>query len=153
MKLTSASEDDNRAAAQFLQEKIGKVDVVIACAGKSFVVFFSVCPPSTSGSSTGRATIASATLTQLRSDFEINTIGPIVLFQAFESLLSASDALGGAKFIIVSSVLGQITEASDYSYDAYGISKAGANFVAKKLSQEIPGLISFPMQYVIFEHS
>jgi len=152
VKLTSASENDNRAAAQFLQEKIGKVDVVIACAGKSFVVS-SACLTSTSGSSTGRATIASATLTQLRSDFEINTIGPIVLFQAFESLLSASDARGGAKFIIVSSVLGQIAEASDYSYDAYGISKAGANFVAKKLSQEVPGLISFPMQYAIFEHS
>lgn len=105
------------------------------------------------GSSTGRATIASATVAQLRSDFEINTIGPIVLFQAFESLLAASDAPVGAKFVIVSSVLGQITEASDYSYDAYGISKAGANFVAKKLSQEVPSLISFPMQYVIFEDS
>jgi norsolorinic acid ketoreductase len=99
-----------------------------------------------SGSSTGRATIASATLDQLRSDFETNTIGPIVLFQAFESLLAASDVAGGAKFVIVSSILGQITEASDYSYDAYGISKAGANFVAKKLSQEVPSLISFPMQ-------
>jgi norsolorinic acid ketoreductase len=98
------------------------------------------------GSSTGRATIASATLDQLKSDFETNTIGPIVLFQAFESLLAASNVAGGAKFVIVSSILGQITEASDYSYDAYGISKAGANFVAKKLSQEVPSLISFPMQ-------
>jgi hypothetical protein len=47
---------------------------------------------------------------------------------------------------VISSVLGQITEASDYSYDAYGISKVAVNFVAKKLSQEVPELISFPMQ-------
>jgi norsolorinic acid ketoreductase len=91
-------------------------------------------------------TISSATQDQLRFDYENNVIGPIVLFQAFESLLSASNAAGGAKFIIISSVLGQITEASDYSYDAYGISKAGANFVAKKLSQEHPVLVAFPMQ-------
>jgi norsolorinic acid ketoreductase len=114
--LTSAVEIDNRAAAQMIKEKIGKVDV------------------------------ASVTQKQIRSDFENNVLGPVVLFQAFEPLLSASDAVGGAKFIIISSVLGQITEASDYSYDAYGISKAGANFVAKKLSQENPGLIAFPMQ-------
>jgi norsolorinic acid ketoreductase len=99
-----------------------------------------------SGTSTGRATIATATISQLRSDFETNTIGPVVLFQAFASLLSASTAVGGAKFVIISSILGQITEASEYSYDAYGISKAAANFVAKKLSQEVSGLIAFPMQ-------
>jgi norsolorinic acid ketoreductase len=91
-------------------------------------------------------TIAAAKLSQVRSDFETNTIGPIVLFQAFESLLAASDAAGGPKFIIISSVLAQIAEASDYSYDAYGISKAAVNFVSKKLSQEVPNLISFPMQ-------
>lgn len=88
-------------------------------------------------------TIAAATPTHLRSDFDTNTVGPVILFQAFEALLSASSA---PKFIIISSVLGQITEASDYSYDAYGISKAAVNFVAKKLSQEHPNLIAFPMQ-------
>jgi NAD(P)-dependent dehydrogenase (short-subunit alcohol dehydrogenase family) len=100
----------------------------------------------TPGSSTGNVTIAGAKLFQVRSDFETNTVGPIVLFQAFESLLAASDAAGGPKFIIISSVLAQITEASNYSYDAYGISKAAVNFVAKKISQEVPNLISFPMQ-------
>ena len=53
---------------------------------------------------------------------------------------------GGPKVIIISSVLAQITEDSDYSYDAYGISKVAVNFVVKKLSQEVSNLISFPMQ-------
>jgi NAD(P)-dependent dehydrogenase (short-subunit alcohol dehydrogenase family) len=34
IKLTSASEGDNRDAAQLIKEQIGKVDVVIACAGE-----------------------------------------------------------------------------------------------------------------------
>jgi NAD(P)-dependent dehydrogenase (short-subunit alcohol dehydrogenase family) len=153
--LTSGGEADNQAAAQLIKDKVGKVDVIIACAGKSTLPFLPSIPsPSlyifrftlTLGSSTGNMTIAAAKLSQVRSDFETNTIGPIVLFQAFESLLAASDAVGGPKFIIISSVLAQIAEASDYSYDAYGISKAAVNFVAKKLSQEVPNLISFPMQ-------
>jgi NAD(P)-dependent dehydrogenase (short-subunit alcohol dehydrogenase family) len=158
IKLTSGGEADNQAAAQLIKDNIGKVDVIIACAGKSSLslspFLASVLSPSLliystaliPGSSTGNMTIAGAKLSQVRSDFETNTIGPIVLFQAFESLLAASDAAGGPKFIIISSVLAQITEASDYSYDAYGISKAAVNFVAKKLSQEVPILISFPMQ-------
>jgi NAD(P)-dependent dehydrogenase (short-subunit alcohol dehydrogenase family) len=155
IKLTSGGEADNQAAAQLIKDKVGKVDVIIACAGMSSLRFLPSIPSPclyisrltlTLGSSTGNMTIAAAKLSQVRSDFETNTIGPIVLFQAFESLLAASDAAGGPKFIIISSVLAQIAEASDYSYDAYGISKAAVNFVSKKLSQEVPNLISFPMQ-------
>lgn len=82
----------------------------------------------------------------MKSDFETNTIGPVVLYQAFASLLSASDAPGGAKFVIISAILGQIADSLPYDYNAYGISKAGANYVAKKLNQTVPSLISFPIQ-------
>jgi NAD(P)-dependent dehydrogenase (short-subunit alcohol dehydrogenase family) len=34
--LTSAVEEDNKAAADFVREKAGKVDVIIANAGESF---------------------------------------------------------------------------------------------------------------------
>jgi NAD(P)-dependent dehydrogenase (short-subunit alcohol dehydrogenase family) len=82
----------------------------------------------------------------IRSDFEINTIGPIVLYQAFADLLAASDSTGGAKFVVISSVLGQIADSQPYTYNAYGISKAAVNFIAKKIDQEVPGVISFPVQ-------
>jgi NAD(P)-dependent dehydrogenase (short-subunit alcohol dehydrogenase family) len=85
------------------------------------------------------------TLADLKSDFEVNTIGPIVLYQAFVSLLLSSDQPGGPKFVIVSSLLAQIKDSMPYEYEAYGISKAGANFVAKKVDQMNPGIVGFPI--------
>jgi hypothetical protein len=67
------------------------------------------------------------------------------LYQAFASLLLASDQSGGAKFVIVSSILAQIKDSMPYEYEAYGISKAGANFVAKKVDQMNAGIIGFPI--------
>lgn len=46
-------------------------------------------------------------------------------------------------------MLGQITESLAYLCDKYGISKAGANFVAKNIDQEVPSVVSFPMQSAI----
>lgn len=82
----------------------------------------------------------------IRSDFEINTLGPLVLYQAFANLLASSDSAGGAKFVVISSLLGQIAESLPYTYNAYGLSKAAVNFIAKKIDQEVPGVISFPLQ-------
>jgi NAD(P)-dependent dehydrogenase (short-subunit alcohol dehydrogenase family) len=70
-----------------------------------------------------------------------------VLYQSFADLLSASKADGGAaKFVTISSVIGQITDSGPWVYNAYGLSKAGANFFAKKLNQEVSDVISFPIQ-------
>jgi norsolorinic acid ketoreductase len=82
---------------------------------------------------------------QLISDFTVNTIGPIMLYQAFASLLSRSDAPGGAKFVIVSSPLSQTADSMPLDFDAYGISKVGANYMAKKLDQMDRKLIAFPI--------
>lgn len=76
----------------------------------------------------------------------MNTIGPLILFQSFASLLSAAG--GAAKFVVISSVAGQIAEMPPFPIASYGISKAGANYIAKKIDQEYEDIISFPMQYV-----
>lgn len=73
--------------------------------------------------------------------FEVNTLGPLVLYQAFASLL-----VPGAKFVVISSLIGKITDAIPYSYIAYGASKAAVNYITKKLDQETPDLIAFPVQ-------
>jgi NAD(P)-dependent dehydrogenase (short-subunit alcohol dehydrogenase family) len=153
IKLTSADEMDNLAAASVVKDKVGKVDVIVANAGKLSVdlacssggLFWRMA----SGTSTGITPLSTVKPAQMRSDFETNTIGPVVLFQAFAPLLSSSDAPGGAKFVIISAILGQIEDSLPYQYNAYGISKAGANYIAKKLNQTIPDLISFPIQYVL----
>ena len=53
-----------------------------------------------------------------------------------------------AKFIVISSTAGQIEESLPYPLNAYGVSKAGANFIAKKIDQEVDYVIAFPIQYV-----
>lgn len=73
--------------------------------------------------------------------FEVNTLGPLVLYQAFASLL-----VPGAKFVVISSLIGKINDAIPYSYIAYGASKAAVNYITKKLDQETPDLIAFPVQ-------
>lgn len=78
------------------------------------------------------------------NDFEINTIGPLVLFNAFSSLLTASGP--NSKFIVISSLMGQITEASPYPSTTYGTSKAAVNFVVKKIDLEYKDIIAFPIQ-------
>jgi NAD(P)-dependent dehydrogenase (short-subunit alcohol dehydrogenase family) len=89
--------------------------------------------------SSGMQPITSVTPATIRAEIEVNTIGPLVLFQAFASLLDASDK---AQFISISSVLGQIEESLPYPYNSYGLTKAALNFVAKKIDQEVPGVTS-----------
>jgi len=70
----------------------------------------------------------------------------LILFQTFASLLNASKI---AKFIVISSTAGQIEDGLPYPLNGYGLSKAGANFIAKKIDQEVDYVTSFPIQYVI----
>ena len=72
-------------------------------------------------------------LSSLRDDFEINTLGPIKLFQAAYPLLKASSK---PKFVLISSVLGSIGCMDQLPNLSYGLSKVGANFLIKKVHLE-----------------
>lgn len=87
--------------------------------------------------------MATVTQAELLSNFKVNAVGPLILFQSFLSLLNATE---GAKFVVISSVLGQIAESLPYTYNAYGISKAAVSFVAKKINQETQQVTAFPVQ-------
>ncbi|KAM4060823.1 short chain dehydrogenase [Hirsutella rhossiliensis] len=78
---------------------------------------------------------------EVRRCFEVNSIGPFKLFQACWPLLDRSDPAlgpGGKKFVLVTSFVGSIAglEAESFPSAAYGMSKAGANWMAKKMSVE-----------------
>lgn len=51
------------------------------------------------------------------------------------------------KFVVISSRAGSITEGTKASFGVlpYGVSKAGANYLARKLHYENKGLIVFPI--------
>jgi norsolorinic acid ketoreductase len=90
------------------------------------------------------APIADVKPDTLLSEFTVNAIGPLVLFNAFSSLL---DAAGGeAKFVVISSAAGSITDAVPFALNSYGTSKAAVNFLTKKIDMESPKVTAFPMQ-------
>jgi NAD(P)-dependent dehydrogenase (short-subunit alcohol dehydrogenase family) len=95
------------------------------------------------GVSSGHQPLRTVTSETILGDFTTNTVGPLILFQSFVSLLESSNI---AKFVIISSLLGQITESLNWPHNAYGLSKAGANFIAKKINQEEEHVVSFPIQ-------
>ena len=87
VKIDSSSATDAGEAVRLLRSEhdIAKLDVVIANAG--------ICNHLALGP------VSEASIEEIRSHFEVNTIGPLVLFQATVALLEASK---NGKFIAVS---------------------------------------------------
>ncbi|CDZ96908.1 Predicted short chain-type dehydrogenase [Phaffia rhodozyma] len=84
---------------------------------------------------------------QWTAHYEVNVVGPVVLYKAFRPLLQASAV--AAKFVIISSALGSLTLSLQFNTPAvvYGTSKAAANYATVKihLESEDFGLIAFPL--------
>ncbi|EIN05948.1 NAD(P)-binding protein [Punctularia strigosozonata HHB-11173 SS5] len=132
VQLTSADKADNERAVAEITAKVGRLDAVIANAG-----ILSWVGPS-----------VEAPVNEVARHFEVNAIGPLVLFQATFPLLKASTA--SPKFAIISSLGGSITVGTEipFGFLPYGMSKAAVNYVAKKLHVEYAndGLVSFSIE-------
>ncbi|KAJ7157985.1 aflatoxin biosynthesis ketoreductase-like protein nor-1 [Mycena crocata] len=126
LKLTSGDQMDNEAAIAEIQRTAGHLDVIIANAGIS----------------THYGPLATTPLPVLREHWEVNTLGPVVLFQAAHTLLLASPT-GIPTFALISSAAGSIASFISLSAATYGSSKAGANFLIKALAAEHSSLIAF----------
>jgi norsolorinic acid ketoreductase len=98
------------------------------------------------GVASGLAYMKSVTAEQIHGDFDVNVLGPVVLYQSFADLLAKSAAADDAKFVVISSLIGQVTNALPYPVNAYGISKAAVNFVVKKIDMEDEKVAAFPVQ-------
>jgi norsolorinic acid ketoreductase len=77
----------------------------------------------------------------VRDHFEVNTIAPLNLIKAFRPLLETS---ASPKFFVITAHLGSIADMSNLPFPtfAYGISKAAANYLVRKLHFENPWLTS-----------
>lgn len=118
--LTLSSASDSSAttlAASLPAHGITHIDTVIANAG----------------SGTSFQPVLTTSLTSLRDDFEVNTLGPIKLFQATYPLLKESS---NPKFVLISSALGSLAYMEPSPNLSYGVSKVGANFFARKVHVE-----------------
>jgi NAD(P)-dependent dehydrogenase (short-subunit alcohol dehydrogenase family) len=83
-------------------------------------------------------------------NLQVNTLGPLVLFQAVYPLLKATTA--SPKFIAISSFAGSIGSMSlgmSVKSIAYGTSKAALNFVMRKLHHENDGLSAYSAVFFV----
>ncbi|KAH7364684.1 aflatoxin biosynthesis ketoreductase nor-1 [Rhexocercosporidium sp. MPI-PUGE-AT-0058] len=127
------NEDDSTAAAAISELKsthnITTLDLVIANAGIcDYFGRVSGTPP-----------------VQMTRHFQVNTIAPLVLFEAAFPLLEAATA--PAKFVTISSAVGSMTVMAHIPFDCtpYGASKTAATYLVRKIHLENPGLIAFPI--------
>ncbi|KAL1754506.1 hypothetical protein FB107DRAFT_215637 [Schizophyllum commune] len=128
LKLIVPDKDDHLAAAEEIMRVAGRLDVVIANAAFADVFDSAL---------------------DLRPEdmvrhFEVNTIGPLILFQTTYPLLKESKT---PKFVTISSGMGSITFAgqTDVLTIPYGASKAAVNWVTRKLHHDFPDFVIFPI--------
>ncbi|KAM0750858.1 NAD(P)-binding protein [Meredithblackwellia eburnea MCA 4105] len=119
--LSSESTSDAVEAAKFAETKYGRVDVIIANAG--VVTHF--------------GPVSSTPLESFESHFNINTLGPIRLYQAFHDLLLKSSS---PQYLLISTAGASLGTPVPFLVGAYGASKAAANFLTTKIHQEEPTL-------------
>ncbi|KAI5892860.1 NAD(P)-binding protein [Schizophyllum commune H4-8] len=128
LKVVSADRVNNDAAVEEIRRAAGRLDVVIANAGISDCFVSALEVPTE----------------EMIRHVEVNTNGPLVLFQAAYPLLSESPS---PKFVPVTSAMGSIADGTTYpiyTY-AYGASKAALNWVTRKLHFDFPELVIFPI--------
>ena len=131
VRLSVESDADHAAAVEQVEAEAGRVDIVLANAGTS------------KRESYQRTEVLRLDL--LRECFEVNTVGPLRLFQAFFPLLGRST---DPKFVVLSTGVASIAfqaRLPDFPVTCYGTSKAAVNFVTERIHVEHPNITAFPL--------
>ena len=126
VKLNAESDEDHAALSRQLEAEAGRVDVLIPNA--AMVVY----------EKTGEIS-----LHNVRSQFEVNFLGPLRLFQSLLPLLIRSS---NPRFVPISSVAGSITlqpRMAVAPVAAYGASKAALNLLVTRIHVEHTNLTAF----------
>jgi NAD(P)-dependent dehydrogenase (short-subunit alcohol dehydrogenase family) len=92
-------------------------------------------------------TILTSTSDEFTNSFNINVLGPIILFQSIHDLLLKSTLEKGPVFTIISTAAGQISaQLADVRVAPYAVSKVAVNMVVKRIQLEHPDIISLAIQ-------
>ena len=128
VQLESTSVSDAAAAAKTVEQVTGGLDVVVANAGIA--------------GNWQKATELS--LTSLNDHFQVNAVGPVILFQALYPLLLQRQT---RKFVTVSTLAASMTQLIPIPDTVYGSSKAALNFITRSIHKEHneEGFIVFPL--------
>ena len=131
VKLSVESDAEHEEAVRQVESEAGRVDIVLACAGILVGDAY-------------RRTEA-LRIDQLREHFDVNTFGPVRLFQHLFPLLSRSS---DPKFVVVSTGVASIAfqpSLPNFPVTCYALSKAAINFFAVRVHVEHPNITSFPL--------
>lgn len=131
VKVESRSDTDCLSAMSTLKNQgVTHLDVVIANAG-----YYNV---------PAEPQVAKISSQLLLEHFDVNTAGPIRLFQAALPLLHKAEK---PVFMYMSSMAGSIAATGEVPFPVgvYGASKAASNFLVRRAHQENPDLIIFSM--------
>jgi norsolorinic acid ketoreductase len=130
VKIDSENDGDAQQAARTVQEQYGvdHVDLIIANAGTA----------------TDFLPVLQVKADDLRSSVNINVASPVLLFQAFEPLLSKS---ANPRILFVSTAIASLALQRQMSYTAttYGSSKAALNFVTVRIAIEHPNITALSL--------
>ncbi|KAF2847575.1 short-chain dehydrogenase [Plenodomus tracheiphilus IPT5] len=95
------------------------------------------------------STVRTVTADNIKEHFLVNTIAPVLLFQATADLLKASPS-GTPKFVAVSTLIGSVgfqdtlvSLSFPNTVSPYGASKSALNWFVRRLTWEEPWLTSF----------
>ncbi|KAI1395756.1 hypothetical protein F4819DRAFT_492172 [Hypoxylon fuscum] len=128
VKIDSRSDTDAQDAVKLVQAEFGihRLDVVVANAGYG----------------TMYGDLSQVKPHEVRDLVDINTIGPLRLFQAVRPLLEAGRR---PRFVLIGTPIASISamEDSPFPMFAYGASKVAAHYLTRKIHCESPELIAF----------
>ena len=121
VKVISTDLESNKAVAEQIKKEQGGVDVVVANAGIASA--YGPC--------------ATISLDDMREHFEVNTLGPLMLFQQVKPILRGEQP----KFLTISTILASLATKFGMPDVPYGTSKTAVNAVLKHIHEENPDLI------------
>jgi norsolorinic acid ketoreductase len=101
------------------------------------------------GIAKGSAPIAKEDPAIFAENFNVNVLGPLVLFQAFIDLLGKSQRDLGPAFVVVSTLAASLTIQPNLAANpisAYATSKAAVNMVVRRIQIEHPDIIALELQ-------
>jgi len=128
IKLESTSVADATAAAHLIDAVAGGLDVVVSNAGIA----------------NDWNKVTEVSVESLKEHFNVNAVGPLILFQAMYPLLLKRQT---RKFITMSTIAASLQLQIDVPHTVYGTSKVALNFITRSIDQEHSGqgFIAFPI--------
>ncbi|KAK0702404.1 aflatoxin biosynthesis ketoreductase nor-1 [Lasiosphaeris hirsuta] len=128
VKIEATSETDYAAAVKHIEavEGIDRLDIVVASAGV-----------------TGELTaVAGIDAADFKHVLDVNTVGPIRLFQATLPLLSKSANAKWVSLSTISSSIGGLEQTAAFPTVSYGSSKAAFNFITRAIHLQHKDIIA-----------